>query len=290
MFDSISSSLESGAHVELPATIPTETWTKEYKERTKPYCIMPNVTPLESSLETRPRSTPQPTRLDDPPSHRRLNEFRAVPKNWPKLYGLDSPIDPTSLRHRVFSTCSFIFSVGDRFPYPHATSSGGDDLPSLRHQDQQPIESTGHLYRWSDGQISRFTGVTTSKSLHSSITLLRMSNGYFATPGDATPESNWKRPGFSSSMSSCKFKFLDYEYGAHEIPPSVSVSASVPSSLELQKWAQVSHSTPRCISGRVEFMLAYIASTFHDVDVGLIAQQPWKLTWWNRSRAIRGEF
>jgi hypothetical protein len=160
----------------------------------------------------------------------------------------------------------------------------------LRHQDQQPIESTGHLYRWSGGQISRFTGVITSKCLHSSITLLHMSNGYFAAPGDATRESNWKRPEFSSSMSSYKFKFLDYEYGAHEVPSSVSVSAPVPSSLELQKWAQVSHSTPECMSGRVELMLAYIASTFHDVDVGLITQQPWRLTWWNQSRAIQGEF
>jgi hypothetical protein len=252
---------------------------------------MPNVTPDESSLETRPRPTPQPTELDDPPSHRRLNEFRAASKKSSKLYGLDSPIDLASLRHRVFSTCSFVFSIGDRFQHPHATSSEGDDLPSLRHQDQQPIESTGHLYRWSGGQISRFTGVTTSKYLHSSITLLNMSDGrYLATPGDATPESNWKRLGCSSSKSSRKFKFLDYEYGAHEIPPSVSVSALVPSSLELRKWAQVSHSTPICISGRVELMLAYIASTFHDVDEGLIAQQPWKVTWWNQSRAIRGEF
>jgi hypothetical protein len=197
---------------------------------------------------------------------------------------LDSPFDPASLRHRVFSTCSFVFSIGDRFPHPHAASSGGDDLPSLRHQDQQPIESTSHLYRWSGGQISRFTGMTTSKYLHSSITLVRMSNGrYFATPGDATPESNWKRPMFSDSMSSYKFKFLDHE-DVHF--PSVSV----PSIAELQKWAQVSRSTPRCISGRVELMLAYIASTFDDVDEGLIAQQPWKLTWWEQSRAIRGEF
>jgi hypothetical protein len=37
-------------------------------------------------------------------------------------------------------------------------------------------------------------------------------------------------------------------------------------------------------------MLAYIANTFHDVDVGLKAQQPWKLKWWNQSRVIRGEF
>jgi hypothetical protein len=275
--------------VELPATIPTETWTKEYKERTKPYCIMPMLTPLKSSLETRPRPTPQPTRLDDPPSHRRLNEIRAVPKNWPKLYGLDSPIDPASLRHRVFSTCSFIFSVGDRFPYPHAASSGGDDLPSLRHQDQQPIESTSHLYRWSGGQISCFTGVTTSKYLHSSITLVRMSYGrYFATPGDATPESNWNRPTFSYSMSVHRFMFLDYARGVYEDLRLLGVS--VPNISELQKWAQVSRSTPWCISGRVELMLAYIASTFDDVDEGLIAQQPWKLTWWEQSRAIRGEF
>lgn len=77
------------------------------------------------------------------------------------------------------------------------------DLPSLRSQDQQPIEPTGHLYWWSGGQISHITGVTTSEYLHSSITLLRTSNGrYFATPGDATPEINWNRPTFSGSMSS----------------------------------------------------------------------------------------
>jgi hypothetical protein len=153
--------------------------------------------------ETRPRLTPQPTRLDDPPSHSRLNEFRPASKKWPKPYGLDSPIDPASLRRRVFSTCSFVSSIRNRFPHPHAASNGDDDLPSLRSQDQQPIEPTGHFYWWSGGQISHITGVTTSEYLHSSITLLRTSNGrYFATPGDATPEINWNRPTFSGSMSS----------------------------------------------------------------------------------------
>jgi hypothetical protein len=116
-----------------------------------------------------------------------------------------------------------------------------------------------------------------------------MSNGrYFATPGDATPESNWNRPTFSSSISVYKFKFLDYARGAREDLRFSRVE--VPNVSELQEWAQVSRSTPWCISGRVELMLAYIASTFDDVDEGLIAQQPWKLTWWNQSRAIRGEF
>jgi hypothetical protein len=89
-------------------------------------------------------------------------------------------------------------------------------------------------------------------------------------------------------MSVHRFMFLDYARGVYEDLRLLGVS--VPNISELQKWAQVSRSTPWCISGRVELMLAYIASTFDDVDEGLIAQQPWKLTWWEQSRAIRGEF